>query len=669
MSKKLIHLAVCVLVLSLFSDAGAQPTGQILWEFWYDIGGTNLGSLRNDPRYPDNPDATELRDSFDSDLDAMDNYGCRVRGYLYPPADGDYEFWVSGDDNCELWLGANDDPSTATKICEVSGWTNQYEWAKYPQQKSSFITLQAGKKYYIEGLMKEGGGGDSLTGGWGGPVIGNGPEIIDGAYLSPWLGWSTAHFPNPASGALVMDTWTSLSWAPGETAVSHDVYFSDNFDHVKDGTSDAFICNQTELDILIGFPGYPYPEGLVPGSTYYWRIDEVEANGTTKHQGTVWSFGIPPRTAYDPDPADGAEFVDVDVTLSWTAGLKAKLHTVYFGTDYDEINNAAGGFPGGLLTYEPGPLELGNVYYWRVDEFDPPATYKGDVWSFTTLGAVGNPKPASGAADVEMNAILSWTAADGAASHQIYFGTDEATVRGADAGSPEYRGSKTLGAESHDAGLLEPDTTYYWRVDKVDAQGNALKGPIWTFTTSGYLLIDGFEGYTDDDAAGQAIWQTWIDGFGIVDNGAQVGYLMPPYAEQTVVHGGLQSMPLMFTNEGGVTNSEASMTLTAPRDWTLAGVVELSLWFRGDPGNAADPLYVAVSNSAGAPAVVAYDDASVVAGRKWTDWRIATQAFVDQGINLTNVDKIAIGLGSKAGVAAPGGSGAVYIDDIRLYQP
>jgi len=668
MSKKLIHLISFVLVLGLFSDAGAQPTGEILWEYWYDIGGTGLGTLRNDPRYPDNPDATELRDSFDSELDAMDNYGCRVRGYLYPPADGDYEFWVSGDDNCELRLGTNEDPSTAIKICEVPGWTNQYEWTKYVQQKSTFITLQAGKKYYIEGLMKEGDGGDSLTGAWGGPVIGQGPEVIDGAYLSPWLGWSTAHFPNPANGALVMETWASISWAAGETAVSHDVYFSGNYDDVKDGTADAFIGNQTQTDILVGFAGHPYPEGLEPGSTYYWRIDEVEANGS-KHPGQVWSFSIPPRTAYDPDPADGAEFVDVDVTLSWTAGFKAKLHTVYFGTDFDEIANASGGFPGGLLTYNPGLLETGKVYYWRVDEFDPPNTYKGDVWRFTTPGAVGNPQPADNAADVEMNAILSWTAADGAASHEIYFGTDEAIVRSADTGSPEYKGSKTLGSESHDAGLIELDTTYYWRVDKVDAQGNVSKGPVWTFTTGSHLLIDDFEGYTDDDAAGQAIWQTWIDGFGIADNGAQVGYLMPPYAEQTVIHGGLQSMPLLFTNEGGITNSEASMTLTAPRDWTMAGVAELSLWFRGDPGNAANPLYVAVSNSTGAPAVVAYDDPADIAGRKWVDWRIATQAIADQGINLTNVDKIAIGLGSKAGLASPGGSGTVYIDDIRLYRP
>ena len=172
MFKKLFFLASFVLLLSLFSNASGQPTGNILWEFWYDISGTSVNNLINDPKYPDNPDMSELRESFDSEVDSRDNYGSRVRGYLYPPADGDYEFWVSGDDNCQLWLSTNADPSSAIKICEVPGWSNQYEWAKYAQQKSSFITLQAGKKYYIEALMKEGGGGDSLTAGWGGPVIG-----------------------------------------------------------------------------------------------------------------------------------------------------------------------------------------------------------------------------------------------------------------------------------------------------------------------------------------------------------------------------------------------------------------------------------------------------------------------------------------------------------------
>jgi hypothetical protein len=195
-----------------------------------------------------------------------------------------------------------------------------------------------------------------------------------------------------------------------------------------------------------------------------------------------------------------------------------------------------------------------------------------------------------------------------------------------------------------------------------------VKGPIWSFTVGAYLLVEDFESYTDDDAAGQAIWQTWVDGFGIADNGAQVGYLMPPYAEQTIIHGGTQSMPLLYINEAGVTNSEASRTLTALRDWTQGGVENLSLWLRGSSANAAEPPYVAISNSNGAPAIVAHDDSQAALVGGWRQWIVPLQAFADQGINLTNVDKIATGLGSKGG-ASVGGSGTIYVDDIRLYQP
>ena len=476
--------------------------------------------------------------------------------------------------------------------------------------------------------------------------------------------------PDPKDGALHEDTWVTLSWSAGDFAVSHDVYLGDNYDEVSNATpdSDVFRGNQIATFFVAGFPGFPYPDGLVPGTTYYWRIDEVnDADPNSPWQGDVWSFSIPPKTAYHPNPADGAESVDPNtVTLSWTAGFGAILHTVYFGDDYDEVNNATVGVPAGAMTYSPGPLERQKVYYWRVDEFDAVATYKGDVWSFTTPGAVGNPQPTYNATDIQLNAILSWTPADSAASHQLYFGTDKEAVRNADIGAPEDKGSVALGAETYDPGLLEADTTYYWRVDEVDDQGTTAKGPLWIFTTGTFLLIDDFESYTDDDAAGEAIWQTWIDGFGIPDNGAQVGYLMPPYAKQTIVHGGSQSMPLVYTNEAGVTNSEASMTLTAPRDWTQAGVSELSLWFRGSSGSAAEPLYVAVSNSAGTPAIVTYDDLSAATVRSWTQWLVPLQAFTDQGINLSNVDKVAIGLGSQGGAAA-GGTGTIYIDDIRLY--
>ena len=477
--------------------------------------------------------------------------------------------------------------------------------------------------------------------------------------------------PDPADGAMHPNTWVTLSWRPGAYAVSHDIYLGESFDDVNDGAGDTFRGNQGSTFFVAGFPGFAYPDGLVPGTTYYWRVDEVNAaDPNSPWKGDVWSFSIPPKTAYDPDPPDGAEFVDPNtVTLSWTAGFGAILHTVYFGDDYDEVNNATIGAPAGTTAYSPGPLEREKVYYWRVDEFDAVATHKGDVWSFTTPGAVGNPQPAYEAADVPLNATLNWTPADSAASHQLYLGTDKATVRKADPAAPEYKGSIAVGAESHDPGLLEAETTYYWRVDEVDAQGNTMKGPIWVFTTGAFLLIEDYESYTDDDAAGQAIWQTWIDGFGVADNGAQVGYLLPPYAEQTIVHGGGQSMPLLYVNEAGVTNSEGVLALTAPRDWTAAGVGELSLWFRGDSDNAAEPLYVAISNSTGSPAVMAYDDPSAATVQSWTQWRILLQAFADQGINLGDVDKIAIGLGSKSGMASAGGSGTMFIDDIRLYQP
>ncbi|MFC1633348.1 hypothetical protein ACFL5Z_00790 [Planctomycetota bacterium] len=479
-------------------------------------------------------------------------------------------------------------------------------------------------------------------------------------YIITKAGWI-----NPPDGSYHPDTWVTLTWSPGATAVSHDVYFGESYEDVEAGTGDTFRCNQVDTSFLVGFAGFPYPDGLVPGTTYYWRIDEVDA--ATTHKGDVWSFTVPPKKAYNPIPADGTEIAALDEKLSWTPGYGAKLHTVYFGEDFDAVNNAVGGFPQGVLTYTPAVMELEKVYYWRVDEFDAIETHKGDTWTFTTPGAVGNPQPAHGAEEVSPTPTLSWTSATNAASHEIYLGTDKETVRNADTGSPEYKGNRALGSESYDTGSLDWNTTFYWRVDAVYNAG-PVKGPIWSFTTGGFLLVDDFESYTDDDAAGQAIWQTWVDGFGIPDNGAQVGYLLPPYTEQTIVHGGAQSMPLMYTNEAGVTNSEASLTLTATRDWTAEGVAELSLWFRGASANAAEPMYVSISNTTGAPAIAAYENPVAAQKGLWTQWIIPLQTFADQGINLTNVDKIAVGLGTKSGMAAPGGSGTIYIDDIRLYR-
>jgi len=470
--------------------------------------------------------------------------------------------------------------------------------------------------------------------------------------------------PSPKDGSMILDTWVNLSWSPGDFAVSHDVYIGDNFDDVNDGVEGTFIGNQAGTFIVAGFPGFAYPDGLVPGTTYYWRIDEVnDTEPNSPWKGKVWSFSVAPKTAYDPEPADGAELVDLAAKLSWTEGFGAKLHTVYFGENFHDVNNAAGGSPQGTTTYTPDTLKPGKTYYWRVDEFDIIETYKGEVWSFTAEGAVMSLKPSNGDVDVKQTQILSWSPADFATSHEVYFGTDKAVVRDADTGSPEYKGTRDLGSESYDPGKLEWDSTYYWRVDEVNNTNpdSPWIGPVWSFTTANFLIVDDFESYNDldpEDPDSNRIFNAWLDGYDDPTNGSLVGYETPPFAEQTIVHGGNQSMPLYYDNSVGY--SEATLTLTYPRDWTENGVDTLTIWFRGTSGNAAEQMYVALNSNAR----VDHDDPDAATSTSWTEWNIPLQAFADQGVNLTNVNSITLGLSSVTG-----GTGMMYFDDIRLYPP
>ncbi|MHC4570246.1 MAG: hypothetical protein ACYTE3_31400, partial [Planctomycetota bacterium] len=214
-------------------------------------------------------------------------------------------------------------------------------------------------------------------------------------------GWSKATHPDPDDGAVLESTWASLSWQPGDHAVSHDIYLGENYEDVENGTGGTFRGNQRSSFLIVGFFGFPYPNGLVPGTTYYWRIDDVnDLHPGSPVKGDVWSFSIPPNTAHNPNPPDGADFVAPDVILTWTPGFRAKVHTVYFGDSFDEVNNGVSGRIQASPNYDPGPLVAGKTYYWRVDEFDGPIWHKGDVWSFT-VGAEGPGGPVEGAIYVD----------------------------------------------------------------------------------------------------------------------------------------------------------------------------------------------------------------------------------------------------------------------------
>ncbi|MHC4621174.1 MAG: LamG domain-containing protein, partial [Planctomycetota bacterium] len=107
------------------------------------------------------------------------------------------------------------------------------------------------------------------------------------------------------------------------------------------------------------------------------------------------------------NPANGAVYVDPQTVLSWEPGEGAVSHDVYFGIDFNDVNDAttsSGEFMDNVdvNSFDPGGLEVGTAYYWRIDEVNGPNTVKGDVWSFTTW--------------VEPNLIAWWTFDEGEGS-------------------------------------------------------------------------------------------------------------------------------------------------------------------------------------------------------------------------------------------------------------
>ena len=190
---------------------------------------------------------------------------------------------------------------------------------------------------------------------------------------------------------------------------------------------------------------------------------------------------------------------------------------------------------------------------------------------------------------------LSWTAGQTAARHDLYFGDNFEDVNAADTTDATgiYQGRQDVSGYIFPE-ALEWGTTYYWRIDEIEADNTMHIGPVWSFTVADYLLIDDFEDY---DTGENQIWYAWKDGFGYGtpetppfyagnSTGSAVGdETTDSYTEETIVHEGGQAMPYFYDNnkQDSLNYSEVRMTLSYPRDWTEQGVGVLSLWFRGYP--------------------------------------------------------------------------------------
>ncbi|MCP4454063.1 MAG: hypothetical protein GY809_21600 [Planctomycetes bacterium] len=183
--------------------------------------------------------------------------------------------------------------------------------------------------------------------------------------------------PVPADGAVELLDPVTLQWAAPAGAVDYTVYVS--ADAVIDEADLLGTVIEAELAL----------SELTPGVTYSWRVDATHEDLTT-YEGDVWQFTMFPAEALNPNPADGGLWgIGIDTELSWTSGLGAMLHHVYFSADKALVDARDPGVASMYWmtnTFGPGELVPGTAYYWAVDEFDGVGTAAGATWSFETSG-------------------------------------------------------------------------------------------------------------------------------------------------------------------------------------------------------------------------------------------------------------------------------------------
>lgn len=503
-----------------------------------------------------------------------------------------------------------------------------------------------------------------------------------------------------------------LGWTPGKLADAHDVYLGTDYNDVNDADRAAglgVLASENQES-----SSYRPAERLEFGRTYYWRIDEViGAPENTTIKGNVWSFttesysipitGIratassqdsnttgPEKTvdgsglndadqhstadgtmwrsaAGDPSPWIQYEFDKVyklDRMLVWNSNGVVESFTG-FGVKDASIQVSADGIAWTALENVPAFTQAPGKDGYEADtiiDFDGAAArmvridieskHSGPVVAYGLSEVrilsiptyAREPQPQAGHVTDGVDVQLGWRAGREAASHEVHFGTDAGALALID----------TVTESTCAADALLYGVTYYWSVTEVnDAETPAsYPGEVWSFTTPLYGVVDDFETYNDQEGQGTLIFESWLDGWGPDNNnGSTVGYEEAPFAEQTMVYSGKQSMPFSYDNrtEG---MSEATLSFDA-QDWTAGDVKTLSLMFFGTAGNTGQ-LYIKINGTQ-----ITYDgDVGDIARPQWQAWNIDLSSV---SVNLKNVTSLTLGV---AGATA---TGMLYVDAIRLY--
>lgn len=321
-----------------------------------------------------------------------------------------------------------------------------------------------------------------------------------------------------------------LSWTNGGHATSYTVYIGLD---TSLGEED-FLGNQSDTTFTTSTLNY--------STNYYWRVDATNEYGTT--EGDIWSFTTeaeplsPPSKPMNPDPVDGSLDISVNtLQLSWSDGGGATSYNVYMGmtSALDEQDSLLNQF---VTSYVPESLDYSTTYFWRIDALNLAGITAGDVWTFTTeaepppLPAKAiSPVPENGSNEISVNiGELNWSDGGGAASYDVYFGT-EAILDSLDFQFNTEELSVALT-------VLDYDLTYFWRIDAVNETGTTT-GDVWSFSVEketgispfrnpeglkiypnpaeNYIILEGKGSdkvltYTITDISGRELYRNKLDG-------------------------------------------------------------------------------------------------------------------------------------------------------------
>ncbi len=641
---------------------------KILYEVWEDISGDNLSALTGHADYPDNPTTSEYVDSFESPVDWADNYGQRFMGWLKPPQTGDYTFWIAGDNEQQLWLSTDGSPANAVEIANVPGWTPALDWdntgggtGDADAQESDPIALQAGQKYFIMALGKEGTGGDSTAVAWQGPGIDT-REVIKGEYVDMYaLAPLVAFSPYPADGAVDTPQDLILQWNAGEKAQQHEVYFGDDADAVAaaDTSSPLFMGRQSGTTFGTG--------PLEWGKTYSWRIDEINAGDPeSPWVGRVWSFTTANFVPVD-DFEGYTDDMDAGETIwqTWIDGLTNLTGSIvgYFDPPFAEQTIVHGG-------NQSMPFDFNNIvspYYSELElPLDP--TQDWTVEGVTDLSLWIRGYPAVEQTDVTVTGgAMTLTGA----GEDIWNNSDQFTYA--------YK-------------TLNGDGSMVARVTSIGPGTN-------TWAKGGVMIRDSLDGgsthammimsaNTDGNAGNGASFQYRLTTDGASAAGDSVVTVAPPYYVKIERSGnGLTGYMSIDGNSWSMVGSTQFITMSTPvyigicvtsheadeertfefDNIQATGAVS-GAWqgavISAPRHNTAQNLYVVVEDSSGNSAMAT--DPDLVNSDDWTEWTIPLSSL--GGVNLSRVGRLYIGVGDHDN-PTPDGAGLIFVDDIRVTKP